>query len=83
VLELDKNQREAEMGILTGQIRCKRCFKTFEWYYANNPNAENLAEVAKGKAAARVVQSNANGEPEIVQARCKHCSEPNRIEVHS
>jgi hypothetical protein len=33
--------------------------------------------------AARLIESRENGEPKVVQARCKHCSETNRIEYRA
>jgi hypothetical protein len=71
------------MGVITGEIRCKRCFKTFEWYCVIHNSAENLDEITKGKVAARLIESRENGEPKVVQARCKHCSETNRIEYRA
>ena len=69
------------MTKIAGTVRCKRCYKTFDWYAfvpAHVPGAqEDISE--EGKAAATIIKSGENGEPQMLQTRCRHCSEVNKF----
>ena len=69
------------MAIKTGQIRCKRCFKNFEWYcVVEREDHDDVSAISEGKVAARLVQSNEDGKPDMIHVRCKYCAETNRFE---